>query len=271
MQKEIKQSQFLISYCGIHLLLQEHSSSLVHKTSSETFSPWCIFHGGSMGRVFSARILSTKSAQKDFKNHKILVWTLNQVLWFSLRDIGENSLYHYISVLSIELIIYIHYIKGDMEHVCSTGFCNKEEGTLRWNLLSYYQFWGYSRDNGSPSCLWFAPGYIFIYINTLEALWMSQEVELSTGIKLLANFLPPTFIFRFIRYGIYFCHCPAVDKKQEKKKPFPLITEAKWEYLNRRRLGTSTVLFFQLQTQLKPVCSAFVLHWKGKLISRILL
>lgn len=101
-------------------------------------------------------------------------------------------------------------------------------------------------------------------------LWMSQEAELSTGIRLLANFLPPTFIFRFIRYGIYFCHYPAVHMKQE-KNTFPLITEAKWEYLNWRRLGTSTVLFFQLQTQLKPVCSAFELRWKGKFISRVLL
>lgn len=123
-----------------------------------------------------------------------------------------------------------------MEHVCSTGFCNKEEGTLHWNLLSYYQFWGYSRDNGSPSCLWFVPGYIFIYINTLEALWMSQEAKLSTGIRLLANFLLPTFIFRFIRYGIYFCHCPAVDKKQEKKH-IPINYRGKMRIFKQKEVG----------------------------------
>lgn len=81
------------------------------------------------------------------------------------------------------------------------------------------------QSQGSPSCLWFASGFILIYINICEALLMSQEADLSTRITLLENLLPPTLPFRFIRSGICVWSFPTVDKKHE-KNTLPLITEA---------------------------------------------
>lgn len=122
------------------------------------------------------------------------------------------------------------------------------------------------QSQGSPSCLWFASGFILIYINICEALLMSQEADLSTRITLLENLLPPTLPFRFIRSGICVWSFPTVDKKHEEKH-IAINYRGKHEQPSTGRLGKTnnpfqkpTIFICLLQSQLKADCRAFVLH-----------